>query len=344
MTIDEIEKIRKMPFVFTLGLGRSGTTLLQSVFDAHPNIVAPPESKFIILLYPKFYHIKKWTEEKIHEFVDALYIDPLFSMVWNPDRARLLNDLLSAKDNADYSLLCKIVCYHMRGDKENIMLMAFKTPIYTLFVRKLEALFPEAKFIHLVRDPRDNLLSQIKSFHVGDPLYSSQMWLGYNSILEKRKQYSPAKYYTMYYEKMVGNLESSMKGLCDFLKIPYHVSMLQPKPSKFKDEELFKEAHKSLLSPINTSNIGGWESDLSSYDKSVVALISGKFASEKYGYDFKMDIDSTVPQFKLSKSKIKYKLWQNFTLFRYKNLSLNILYSKIKRRIKGDKLAIWNYF
>jgi protein-tyrosine sulfotransferase len=344
MTIDEIEKIRKMPFVFTLGLGRSGTTLLQLLFDAHPNIVAPPESKFIILLYPRFHSIRKWTEEKILEFVDALYIDPLFSMVWSPDREKLSSDLLSAKDNADYSLLCKIVCYHMKGDKENIMLLAFKTPLYTLFAGKLEALFPEAKFIHLVRDPMDNLFSQIKSFHVGDHLYTSQMWLGYNSILEDRKQYSPAKYYTLYYEKMVGNLEGSMKELCNFFKISYDNKMLQPKPNKFKDEEMFKKAHNSLLSPISTSNVGGWELGLSAYDKAVVASISGRFASEKYGYDFKMNADVKISQFKLSKSRMKYYVWQHFTLLRYKNLNLNILYSKIKQRIKGDKLAIWNYF
>ena len=50
MDIDEIEKI---PFVFIVGRGRSGTTLLQNILDANEQALLPRESKLIIHLKQK---------------------------------------------------------------------------------------------------------------------------------------------------------------------------------------------------------------------------------------------------------------------------------------------------
>src|ERR1700677_3706000 len=111
ISIEELDKIRKIPMAFILGKGRSGTSLLQNMMDAHPAIIGPPESKFVVLLYPLFSHIKKWKESDILLFVDSLYIEPLFATLWHIDRKELTEKLLSIKDFADYSLLCKIVYY-----------------------------------------------------------------------------------------------------------------------------------------------------------------------------------------------------------------------------------------
>ena len=53
-TPEEIRKISSMPMSFVLGKERSGTTLLQLMLNVHPGIVAPPESRFIMLLFYTF--------------------------------------------------------------------------------------------------------------------------------------------------------------------------------------------------------------------------------------------------------------------------------------------------
>ncbi|WP_103919423.1 sulfotransferase [Candidatus Venteria ishoeyi] len=46
-------------FFFIIGRPRSGTTLLQSILDAHPNILIPGESPLIMRLYMRYGHLKK---------------------------------------------------------------------------------------------------------------------------------------------------------------------------------------------------------------------------------------------------------------------------------------------
>ncbi len=60
----ELNKIRNLPMVFIVGCGRSGTTLLQSLLNSHPNIVATPECFFIVMLYPHFSQIKKMERKR----------------------------------------------------------------------------------------------------------------------------------------------------------------------------------------------------------------------------------------------------------------------------------------
>lgn len=61
LTINEIEKL---PMVFIIGRGRSGTTLLQTIMDAHPTIITANESPFIINLKQKYSKINQWSAEK----------------------------------------------------------------------------------------------------------------------------------------------------------------------------------------------------------------------------------------------------------------------------------------
>ena len=50
--------------IFVLARGRSGTTLLQTILDSHPNIQAPFESRFAIHYRHRYLGIKKWTTNK----------------------------------------------------------------------------------------------------------------------------------------------------------------------------------------------------------------------------------------------------------------------------------------
>jgi hypothetical protein len=50
----------RIPFFFILGRPRSGTTLIRTLFDAHPNVKIPPEFPFIPLLARRFRNVKEW--------------------------------------------------------------------------------------------------------------------------------------------------------------------------------------------------------------------------------------------------------------------------------------------
>jgi len=107
----EIDRILKTPMLFVLGFWRSGTTLFQNALNAHPNIVGPPENDFILMLYPKFAHIKKWTEKNVMDLMNILYENNFLANQWLIDRDILTKQLLSSIEQLNYPLICKIIFF-----------------------------------------------------------------------------------------------------------------------------------------------------------------------------------------------------------------------------------------
>ena len=301
--------------VFVMGKERSGTTLLQTFLDGHPNIVAPPESEFVALLYPRFGKIKRWTEKDIYNFIEELYKEPWITKIWRIDRKLLTSILLSIKDEADYSSICKVIYYCMRGEKQNILLIADKNPIYILLINTLSTIFPEAKFIHLVREPRDNVSSHLNSFKVNNVRFVSMKWLAYNTILNKAQMRFPGKFHTLLYENMVTEPELEMKKLCTFLNIAFDDRMVHNAfPERLKNfgeqKLIFDRAldiHANLLKPVNTSNIGKWKTGMSAERIQIVEAITGAFASKNYKYEISKPTSiSGSTRIKIFKSRIIY--------------------------------------
>jgi len=337
ITKEEFTTIKKIPMVFIMGKERSGTTLLQTFLGGHPNIVAPPESEFILLLYPRFGKIKKWTEKNIREFIDELYKEPWITKIWRIDRSFLTSVLLSIREGADYASICKVIYYCTRNSKENIVWISDKNPIYILFIKTLLKIFPEAKFIHLIREPRDNVNSHLKSFKVNNVKFVAMKWVAYNTILMKAKIVIPEKFHTVRYEDLVESPAVKMKEICKFLNIDFNDRMVHnafPENLKaFNNQQLIleraKQIHVNLLQPVNTSNIGKWKNDMSLYNIKLVEKIAGNFAAKNFNYVMEEGSNGTSIGMKIQiiKSRIIYYCWQFFTRMKYKSYWFNRAYT-----------------
>jgi len=150
------------PMFFLLGRGRSGTSLFQTILNAHKNIAVPPEAQFVTLLYKK-YSKSSWSKKEVLSFYDDLCLEPRVDN-WKLDKDYLKERLLNTLDEqggTNYSKLCREVysCYAVRKGKESFVVLGDKNPQYSLYVKQLIQVFPEAKFIHMIRDCRDNVLS-----------------------------------------------------------------------------------------------------------------------------------------------------------------------------------------
>jgi len=348
-----IEEIKKIPIVFIVGKGRSGTTLLMSLLNNHPNIVAPPENKFMLLNYTRFSGIKKWSEKDVFSFMERLFADPTINKGWKLDKEKLTQLLLSIREHLNYSTICKMVYLSYGHPDKQVFLIAHKVPLFTLFLKKIHWLFPEAKFIHIVRDPRDNCLSHKKAFQAKNTMNIVNNWVGYNKIIEADKLKYPDKYFTVLYEKLAANTEDLLKELCGFLNVPYANSMKFVKKEEtiktYQDlpKNILENVHKNLLNPVNISSIGKWKDELTSQDKDIVEAVAGDYARKYYGYG--LDADSSTRK-KISffefyiNGKLKYFAWKVFTRFRYKYYGFNLFYSKWKKRIMKDKFPFADMF
>ncbi len=327
--------------LFILGNARSGTTLLQVLLDAHPEIVGSPESKFAVLFYPRYKHIKKWKESDIIDFVEHLYKEPLFVQLWHLDKEKLKKELLKVKENATYSLLCKMVYYQMRNGKNNPLYLSDKNPEYTLYIDTILKMFPEAKFIHIIREPRDTIYSQMISFKEKNSKFKAFKWLAFNTIVEGKKKKDPERYFTLLYENLVNDTEATMKDLSSFLNIPFSASMAQNKSPEWLNAHLEKNVltenakpfYANLLKPINPSKIGNWKNHMDVYDQTLAEIITGDFAHKMYGYE----IDSNhknkpvkISAYSLFKGNCLYFFWQMFKQVKVKSTRLNLLYARFR--------------
>lgn len=126
--------------IFIIGVPRSGTTLLRTMLDSHPNIASGPETPWLCAHQPR----------SVGALVEYLCTDKHgFIHSYGGSRA----DVITAARAFTDSLLS---AYARRRGKRR---WAEKTPENLLHLPFLTELFPDARFIHLTRDPLDVALS-----------------------------------------------------------------------------------------------------------------------------------------------------------------------------------------
>jgi hypothetical protein len=292
-----IKEINEIPIVFIIGKGRSGTSLMQTILNAHLNVITINESPLIIHLKKKYFKVKKWDSSKIDEFIADLYCDMKFAFLWGIDAESLKEILKSySTDELNFNILCKIIYLSVKSPflKEKIILIVDKNPNYSFFIEDLMEIFPDAKFIHAVRDYRDNVVSSRKAFKIKDISRLAQRWKRQNMYIDRFKQNSPQLFFTLKYEKLAVTPEEYLSEICSFINISFNPEMLNfsevTKKIYSKDSStnnvmtsIVQDIHLNLLNPINVSQIEKWKKELSNSDLEIIDHIAGDYAS-KYGY------------------------------------------------------------
>ncbi len=288
---NEIRNLNEIPFIFIVGRPRSGTTLLMALFDAHPNVNIPPECQFIVNLYPKYKNIVHWTESKIDEFIEDLRIQWRFD-IWKVDLKELKNDLLKFNGKASYSDICKSVYLINKSvfPKDTISLLGDKNHGYTIYTERLLKIFPNARFIHIIRDYRDNLVS-IRDVDFELPITSTVVykWTYFIKRFNKAKNKFPASHYVVKYEDLVTSPDTEFMKICDFAGIDYNEKVFNfhektEEALEAYPAEIMNKYFSSLLKKINTSRIGLWKKSLTKGQIKIADLTAGKFA-DMMGYD-----------------------------------------------------------
>ena len=109
-----IEKIRETPMFFIIGRPRTGSTLLRTLFDAHPNVIIPQEWPMLLLLHLRFREIEYWDKPKLEMFYQALF-QPLRIPFWTIrnwpaiDLELLHDNILRCEGKQSLETLLKVV-------------------------------------------------------------------------------------------------------------------------------------------------------------------------------------------------------------------------------------------
>jgi hypothetical protein len=224
------------PFVFLVGCPRSGTTLLQRIVNAHPRIAITPETQWLPRLVSDPAAVTP-DGQVTPGLIPQLLAHPRFSQL-GVGREQLQR-LLGSGAPVSYADFVRGL-FDLYGQTQDKRLVGDKTPGYVRKIRTLHALWPKAKFVHLIRDGRDVCLSVLDWKRKGErmadlyptwdeePVITTALWWA-EHIRRGRKQGLPlgrGLYYELRYEALVANPAEEIVKLCAFLGVPYDERML----------------------------------------------------------------------------------------------------------------------
>lgn len=219
--------------VFLIGFPRSGTTLLEQVFEAHSQFVCIEEREHLALAAAD----AALDPLRIAELSDA-QIEAIRTEYWRRVRA-------------ERAVGAKIV--------------VDKLPLNIIFLPLIRRVFPDAKILLALRDPRDVILS------------CYQQRFGMNAAMAQFLQLeTAAQYYDkvmslallcrerlglamleVRYEATVADLEGVARGVCDFLGVEFEVAMLSPDEAA-RGRNINTPSGRQVVQPIYTRSVQRW--------------------------------------------------------------------------------------
>ncbi len=279
-----LDQIRKLPFFFILGRPRSGTTLLRTLLDVHPSITIPLENSGLIHLYFKYRRVKQWDQNKLKDlFKDFRNLN--FIENWNLDW-KAIEDIFdhASSEHLTFHEIIKVYYSHYQSEfaKEEILCLGDKSPLNSLYSKELFQLFPDAKYIHLVRDYRANLASMSKH-DVFSPSSTAMLMQWKKSVTQINKLAieDPQRFLQVRYEELVLDPGDTYDKICRFLQVKYIPELLDPEYRKNAISNIYNTAFLDQWQPglsgkISSSNMDKWRSELGAGAVRKADYIAGK--------------------------------------------------------------------
>jgi hypothetical protein len=279
------------PYLFIVGCARSGTTLVRRIVDAHPEIAITTEMHWISHYVNYF---KNQNRLVTPELVSELTRHKRFAQFEIPREQ--FEGLLGSGEAVPYPTFLNRV-FGLYGKINNKPLVGNKTSGYVRRISAFHALWPEAKFVHIIRDGRDVCLSVLNwnkaERTVGryasweeDPVSTTALW--WERKVRKAREdgatLGPGLYHETHYEDLVEDPERECKRLCEFLGVPYDDAMIRFAEGKTRtDLPNARKTPKKAWLPI-TSGMRNWRTEMPVKDVERFEAAAGNLL-EELGYE-----------------------------------------------------------
>jgi hypothetical protein len=200
-----------------------------------------------------------------------------------------LQDLLVSDNPISYAELLTLI-FNRYGQLQGKSLVGNKTPEYVQSLGTLHDLWPQAKFVHIIRDGRDVCLSALSWRRVDklaesyatwreDAVSTAALWWEWHVRLacEVGRGLGTALYYEIRYEALVADPAAECAALCAFLDVPYNDAMLRFHEGRVKTDPDLDAKHAWL--PL-TPGLRDWRTQMASEDVTRFEAAAGDLLDE----------------------------------------------------------------
>ncbi len=273
------------PFPFFVGCSRSGTTLLRAIFTAHPQMAIPDEAHYVMQMLRSREKYERPDGFAVEVFLHDLLNHKLFPAWVLPKE--VVQESFRATPPGNYpDAVRRVFSLHARqwgkpryGDK---------SPRNVLNLPLLAEAFPEAVFVHIIRDGRDVALSLLELPWAGPDTIVEAATYWRRRVQRGRKggrSIGSSRYREVRYETLLEDPESTVRSLCEFIKLPFDPIMLR----YYEQEDLF--GHRSKPEPERRTKAGhhhkpptkglrDWRTQMSKSDLALFEVAAGDLLDE----------------------------------------------------------------
>lgn len=267
------------PPLLILGVRRSGTTLLRVMLDRHSQLAVPDESYFVPQLADR--HLRRVDPD---EFVDDLRrLNTLaeWEVPLDKVRERLAPDMPIGTAIA--------TVYAVYAAERGKARWGDKTPMYMQNLRLLERLFPDARFVHLIRDGRDAALSFLEMprglmtetwMHPRTSADFASQWRTETAAARRLGERVGPRYLEVRYEQLVDDVEAVLRRICEFAGLEYEPTMAD----YAGNVDVSAKPHQQRLTQPPTSGVRDWRTQMSPVDVAAFERVAGDLLGE-LGYE-----------------------------------------------------------
>ncbi len=230
-----VAKASSKGLVFIVGMPRSGTTLVEQILASHPEVHAAGESTSV-----------EYSIRSIPSLLGAYGNYPEFISALTTEVLDLLaTEFLGTLRTLSAEASC--ITVNERGNE--------------LYLGLIELLFPEARIVHCLRDPRDTCLScYFQDFtaslaYTGDLRNLGLHYRAYERLMEHWKSVLQLPVMEVKYEELVANPEPAMRALIEFCGLEWDDRCLRFHES---DRPVTTPSYDQVRRPVYGSSVGRW--------------------------------------------------------------------------------------
>lgn len=295
------EQMIKKP-TFLVGAERSGTTLLRLMLSHHSQIAWCNEFEYAVDQvsnhgkFPQLTNYYEWLAT--HRIFQAtnFHIDQAL------EYPELVNSFLEQR---------------LTNEKKSLV----GATVHRHFDRLLY-IWPDAKYIHIVRDGRDVAKSCVAMGWAGNAWMGVERWIETEKLWENlRQKIEPKRYIEITYEDLIISPKETLEALSNFIGVPYDPAMLS-------------YAEKTTYEKPDPNLIFQWQKKMTAREVQLVELKIATMLKER-GYQV-----SSLPPIQLSYLEQKLLLVQNKwnrLLFRIDRCGLDLVVKDFIARRSGLK-------
>lgn len=316
--------------LFLTGHRKCGTTMFSNLFDGHPALSVYPSDLCLLYAYYPYYADGTKSTTELLDRLDTVLFSDLRRLVDNNNLSSLFDlnkfkqEFLSSLDHSQLNdvshvISCQLKAYQkaVGDDSRNFTWTVAKETSIDIYAHEIFEWFPNAKFIQLIRDPRDNYASLKSGVDKHYSLFGESEKMLLASLLHRalldmkmaamnQERFGEDRYMYLRFEDLVSQPQRCMENVANFLNIEFDKSLMtptllgQPVPgNNFEGEAFFQ---------ISGKNSGRWPERISSEEGKIIEFHFSELM-RKFDYELKFTESERMD------AASEFYKWSNYTYY-----------------------------